>query len=579
MASMFPPEPGPSTVSNAEKRLFDFIRDDLADDWIALHSLGMANHPRKHRSEIDFVLIGPPGVYCIEVKGGRVMRRDGAWHFINRHDETSAKREGPFEQVGSAAHALREYLLRQFPEWMHETVVGWGVAFPDIEFRISGPDMEPRIVYDARDGDRRFSVYMRRLADYWHEKLESSKGKPIGTLTSLQTRQILEVLRGDFDLRPSLKTRIKLAKDELIRLTEEQYRVLEGLVANKRMLIRGSAGTGKTVLAIEEARRLARAGKTVFFCCYNRQLASSLRIALADEPAINVSSLHGFMKQVVDEAGIGDRLPPASDSDLFALFYPELAVEALLEAERLGEFDALVIDEGQDLLLMTYLEVFEALLKGGMKDGLWRVFLDHTQDIFSGTAPQALQATLSHSPAQFTLGVNCRNTKPIAVMTRMVSGAGSTETLKVEGPEIEEHWCRDASHQLRAVGKCLNRLLSEGISPSDIVILSRYRIENSVLREGIPDTSISIGLFDFPARNDRSAAVRFATVQSFKGLESDVVLFVDIDNLTSREALGSFYVGSSRAGAYLALFMDQSQKGAYVQRAEEYGRQLKSRFS
>ena len=82
------------------------IREDLGADWTALHSVGVANHPKKPWAELDFVLIGPGGVFCLEVKGGRVARRDdGRWEFTNRGD-VSVKTEGPWDQVGSASAAL-----------------------------------------------------------------------------------------------------------------------------------------------------------------------------------------------------------------------------------------------------------------------------------------------------------------------------------------------------------------------------------------------------------------------------------------------------------------------------------------
>src|SRR5262245_11766246 len=94
------------TASDAERKLFRIIRDDLSDDWTALHSLGLAGHERKPWAEIDFVLVGPDGVYSLEVKGGRISREAGKWSFTDRTGRTTVKDEGPFEQVGGASAAL-----------------------------------------------------------------------------------------------------------------------------------------------------------------------------------------------------------------------------------------------------------------------------------------------------------------------------------------------------------------------------------------------------------------------------------------------------------------------------------------
>src|SRR5438105_1281638 len=103
------------TSSDAERKLFRVIRDDLSDEWTVLHSLGLAGHERKPWAEVDFVLIGPPGVYCLEVKGGRIRREAGRWFFTDRAGRTTEKGEGPFEQVGGASAALAGHLFARMP--------------------------------------------------------------------------------------------------------------------------------------------------------------------------------------------------------------------------------------------------------------------------------------------------------------------------------------------------------------------------------------------------------------------------------------------------------------------------------
>ncbi len=55
----------------------------------------------------------------VEVKGGRLARRDGLWTFTNRYGETTSKREGPFEQARSAMFALRDALEKRIPGLDH----------------------------------------------------------------------------------------------------------------------------------------------------------------------------------------------------------------------------------------------------------------------------------------------------------------------------------------------------------------------------------------------------------------------------------------------------------------------------
>jgi len=60
-------------------------------------------------------------------------------------------------------------------------------------------------------------------------------------------------------------------------LTDEQQRILEETELNSRQVFFGAAGTGKTFLAIEKCRRMARAGKKVLLTCFNKNLAVYMR--------------------------------------------------------------------------------------------------------------------------------------------------------------------------------------------------------------------------------------------------------------------------------------------------------------
>src|SRR2546425_271075 len=140
MARMIPTIISGETESSAERKLFAKIRDELADEWSVLHSLGLALHDRKPWAEIDFVLVGPTGVYCLEVKGGRITRTEGVWTTTDREGHTRPLKESPFAQVGSASAALYKFLVERIPA-LRESITGFGVATPDVQFSVVGPDV------------------------------------------------------------------------------------------------------------------------------------------------------------------------------------------------------------------------------------------------------------------------------------------------------------------------------------------------------------------------------------------------------------------------------------------------------
>jgi superfamily I DNA/RNA helicase len=281
------------------------------------------------------------------------------------------------------------------------------------------------------------------------------------------------------------------------------------------------------------------------------------------------------MAELVGRKGLKDRLPDAEPTDLFEVYYPELCLEVLLESEA-EQYDALIVDEGQDLMRSAYVDVFDALLRGGLKSRSWRLFYDPNQDIYRGQQPKALGMLIEARPTQFRLFTNCRNTQPIALTTSMLAGTPCDETLVVNGPDVKKQWYLNPAQQIRQISNYINYLLGAGVAPSEIVILSRRRLQNSVIGLGL--RGVPLQLFDegqsTKMRKQKDSYLRFSTVSAFKGLEADVIILADIDDLTSDESREILYVGTSRARTLLALLLCESVRRDYDQCAFQFGEEL-----
>ena len=147
MAKMIPSIIDPGCTSEAERIVFDKLKDDPGTEaWIVLHSLNIALHKTQVKGEIDFLVIIPAkGVLCLEVKS-YVRNDEGLWYYSRDAKPTV---RSPFRQASDAMHSIRLRLTESHPEFTR--IVFWSaVVFPFIEFAIESPEWHRWQVIDQR---------------------------------------------------------------------------------------------------------------------------------------------------------------------------------------------------------------------------------------------------------------------------------------------------------------------------------------------------------------------------------------------------------------------------------------------
>lgn len=577
MARMIPDYIHRDCQSSAERRLFERFRKELSDTYVVLHSLGLAKHANKPRAEIDFVVVCRMGLLCLEVKGGRIRQERGVWSFINRYGEVNRKRESPFEQAASGMFALRRSIEQKFGHGspQREAIFGYAVVFLDQSFSLESPEWDLKRLIDAN----RFSEQLEKLIlnqfDYSLQEIKRITGQECQTMSDSQTDLLLKYLRPDFDVVPSISSRIRECHENLLRLTEEQYDVLDQLDANERVMISGGAGTGKTMLAVEKARREAQKGRRVAFFCYNQLLARHIRQILQrpEGNLIEVNTLHGYARKLIAAAGLDNGLPSdCGTSELFLEKYPVLFEKAFVELYDASPFDMLVVDEGQDLTAKPYLGMLDWLVQGGITRGRWVWFEDTQQDIFRPGRGAEVRSELDWgNPAVCRLTKNCRNTKPISIFTSLATATNKQKCLVDSDLKVSPSFYKSRSHQLKLLENILTVLLKGRVDPSDIVLLSPYVQDNSVLK-GLEKIG-SLGLFTYGGNGGQAGSrfLRYTTIQKFKGLEAKVIIVTDIADLVSPEMRTLNYVAFSRPTSCLEVLIHEDARDQYNQLAYEFG--------
>ncbi len=538
MARMIPPRFDESTTSTAERVLYYRLQDHLEDAWTVLHSLPWldGSRPRLGEGECDFILLHPAhGLLVLEAKSG-TPRYDGGrgeW----RHEDGRTLTD-PFVQARRGMHAVVDLLGRGSPAWREAPLpYGYAVAFPDAR-AVRGalrPDMTPDLILLEPDLDRLQARIVRLLARFARPPAAPDAGAVAAALAVLQP-----ALR----LVPALGSRIEAAGREQVRLTADQAETLAGLAGNRRLVVRGGAGTGKTLLAAAEARRRATAGQRVLVLCFNRPLGAFLREQLAAAgPAVRALTFHELCLEVLREAGA--EAPATGDGDFWDELF-QAALAALPGATT--RHDAILVDEAQDFRDEWWL-LIEEFLADPERSAL-HLFIDDRQNLYGRSG------RLPFTEPEFRLRRNCRNTEPIARFARRAIGLEAGGGALPDGPEPAVHEVADARAERDAVRRVLHELVHEqGIAPDRIAVLGCHRLEKSSFagRERLGNLVLREAAAP-PAPN----TVPYATVHRFKGLEADCVLLTGIGEPSAyyrQEHWRRFlYVGGSRARAVLHVF-------------------------
>lgn len=236
-----------------------------------------------------------------------------------------------------------------------------------------------------------------------------------------------------------------------------------------------------------------------------------------------------------------------------------------LAARRSGieKFDALIVDEGQDILNMESLSKLDMHLKGGVHQGRWCFFHDvNNQSGLCGSyAPDAYEYLSSFTPTKIPLRTNCRNSLPILKRIQDALCADMGNSGVGNGPAVREVFVGSPRAAVQSLEEELETLLEkERFNPGDIVILSRLPFEESCIASLPLHWRKSISILDgaSPLSSNRQS-IGFARIPDFKGLESKVVVLIDLPAPGSSDDLRSLhYVGMSRARAVLSMITDNT---------------------
>lgn len=531
----------PDTVP-AERSLWRWAVGQLDERVLVLPQVAMTigGGGRLEEAEADLVLIDPAhGVMVVEVKGGTISY-DASRAVWRRREGASREIRDPVAQAKRTRSILRRAL--EAAEVPTSTVaLRWAVGTPECRLEAPGePVLGAAQLWDAVVADQ-LELHYRRTCGAL-----TSGEQPLG---EAGVQRIAAVLRGrDRAGRPTLAAAVDEHEARIRIHTESHRNVLRHFAAHPHVLVRGAAGTGKTVLALEAAAQYASLGQRVLLVCWNVVLSHWLRAALREELAAIGSPLADqvasdptgqvVVTHVADLAGRAPAAAAASDPPVDpARWYHEMLPGLLTPAVTAGEFDVVVLDEAQDLSELWVLAVAGLVAR----EGRWYAFADGQQDLFDADAalPEFLEV-------EHELTENFRNSRAIAAFAAGF-GAVELDCVAGDGPEV------------RVVPV-----------PTDRVVARTREVARRLQREErIADDQLAVlWLFHNPRRGENEAVAQemlsggpvATNSASFKGMERPVVVLgLDIDPSRGdrREELRrAIYAAATRARSLLVVVGD-----------------------
>jgi hypothetical protein len=361
--------------------------------------------------------------------------------------------------------------------------------------------------------------------------------KCVTNLSDKSLKKILErVLAPSFNLISLHQVEQERNKNVFKRMLREQVALLNYLDEQNNAIINGLAGTGKTVMAVEKARRHSEKDEKVLFLCYNAFLNKHLRETY---PYSHVS--------YYTVAGLSQKLCEKVDYKALQEKLTQMFLEGTFPYQHV------IMDEGQDFGKeeIDEVEIIELLRENAIdneeKNGTFYLFYDKNQMIQSKKVPRYID----EADCKLTLYRNCRNTENIALTSLRLLGSDKTPKLysdAIMGALPEIGFCATKEETVALLNAKLDKYIDAGYN--SITILTCKTEESSIIADCRTDSKY----------NYKRGYVEFTTCRKFKGLESDVIIMVDIDKDTfDDEGEQLMYVGTSRARFKLSCIVNMSE--------------------
>lgn len=326
--------------------------------------------------------------------------------------------------------------------------------------------------------------------------------------------------------------------DELERhLSPSQMEVFHGFSHANRIKVKGVPGSGKSLLAVFAASKLASQGKRVLLTCYNKALATYLDSILANKANLTVVSYHALCLRMGMQAGI--RIPGGWNNNVWDKKFPKV-LESAMQKDPSLKFDSIIVDDAQDFKDNWWQSLSHCLKD--LENGQIFYFMDENY-LLAGD-----KESLPEPQLTYQLCENIRT--PKTLLPFLMAGYQSKLSMVTRSGYgvVPEFFNCESRQDLRlTISHLFDELVdSNGISPQEIAILTPRLTKHSQA-------------YGCSTKNNGRLVVRFSPtsnhamlsrVETFKGLERKCIVLVDLDEEFSQldkiAKLRCLYLAASR---------------------------------
>lgn len=561
----------PDSISNlenvtiGEKKVFKILKEILPEEYICWFEL------RVNKKYPDFIILGPDlGIVVLEVKDwevGSIQKAD-----LNKFElNTLGSCTNPLRQARDymfhIVNNLKQdsFLVQKVGEYKGNLkfTYGYGVVFTKINKKSFNTVklnnlFEPEIVLLQDD--------LNNI-----EKNRDSKLLKDILKNMLPTKFEFEKLNQSTinRIRGNLFKEVKLSQDnneifKVMNLEQENY--AKGLGYGHR-IIRGVAGSGKTVILTCRAKYLKETHKdwNILVLCYNKTLAAFLKNSISGTEETNnieVIHMHGWINKLSKKIGFKTAVYDGDITNNILQINESIIKE-------LPKYDAILIDEGQDLEA----EWFRFIVKNlrSPEHSHLVIALDGAQNLynrkytFKSLGIKAVGRTI-------ILKENYRNTREILklsnnILMDNVKSCGEddndfiieTNSIIRSGGTPKIVQCENFQDEIEHIINNIIDLKRKNIQYGDMAILYPYGKYKGmeyakIIREKLKEKSIEYDILNkdynkYSFNTDKNR-LKISTIYSAKGLDFSVVFICGInDGLLKRKEASKklLYVGMTRA--------------------------------